>query len=37
VSTSYVVPKVNEPQPVAAGELLLVASGDLRQSANEAF
>lgn len=35
MSTSYVVPIVNEPQPVAAGEVLLIASGDLRQSANE--
>jgi hypothetical protein len=35
VSTSYVVPEVNEPQPVATAEVLLVASGDLRQSANE--
>jgi hypothetical protein len=32
---SYVVPDVYEPQPIAAGEVLLVASGDLRQSANE--
>jgi hypothetical protein len=36
VSTSYVVSEVNEPQPVVAGEELLVASRDLRQSANEA-
>ncbi len=35
MSTSYVVPEVIEPQPVAAGEALLIASGDLRQSANE--
>ena len=35
VSTSYLVPIVDGPQPVAAGEVLLIASGDLRQSANE--
>lgn len=35
MSASYAVPEVNEPQPVAAGEVLLFASGDLRQSANE--
>jgi len=35
MSTSYVVPEVNEPQPVAAGEVLPIASGDLPQSANE--
>ncbi len=35
LSTSYVIPEVHEPQPVAKGEVLLVASGDLRQSANE--
>src|SRR6185437_3742488 len=35
LSTSYVIPEMHEPQPVAKGEVLLVASGDLRQSANE--
>jgi hypothetical protein len=31
----YVVPVVEAPTPVAAREVLLVASGDLRESANE--
>jgi len=35
MDTPYMFPKLIEPQPVAAGEVLLVASGDLRQSANE--
>ena len=35
LSASYLIPEVHEPQPVAKGEVLLVASGDLRQSANE--
>jgi len=37
MSSSYVFPKASEPQPVTAGEVVLIASGDLRQSANEAF
>jgi hypothetical protein len=33
--SSYSVPELDTPTPVAANEVLLVASGDLRQSANE--
>jgi hypothetical protein len=33
--SSYSVPELEVPKPVAANEVLLVASGDLRQSANE--
>jgi hypothetical protein len=33
--SSYSVPELETPKPVAANEVLLVASGDLRQSANE--
>jgi hypothetical protein len=33
--SSYVIPDVYEPVPVAADEVLLVANGDLRQSANK--
>lgn len=32
---SYAMPALEEPAPVAAGEILLVANGDLRQSANK--
>ncbi|MGO9316706.1 MAG: fucose isomerase [Terracidiphilus sp.] len=32
---AYAIPKVVSPKPVAPNEVLLVASGDLRQSANE--
>jgi hypothetical protein len=32
--SSYAVPVLESPTPVASGEVLLVASGDLRQSAN---
>ena len=32
---SYAVPVLESPTPVAPGEILLVASGDLRQSANK--
>lgn len=32
---SYTVPDLEVPKPVAANEVLLAASGDLRQSANE--
>jgi len=32
---SYAIPEVVSPEPVAAGEAVLVANGDLRQSANE--
>lgn len=32
--SSYVIPEVKAPAPVAADEVLLVANGDLRQSAN---
>ena len=32
--SSYAVPVLESPAPVAPGEILLVASGDLRQSAN---
>ncbi len=31
----YAIPEVVAPEPVAANEVLLVANGDLRQSANE--
>jgi len=33
--SSYVVSAVHEPEPVAANEVVLIASGDLRESANE--
>ena len=33
--STYAVPVLEMPAPVAAGEVLLVASGDLRQSANK--
>jgi hypothetical protein len=33
--SSYVIPVVNEPVPVAADEVILIASGDLRESANQ--
>jgi hypothetical protein len=33
--TAYAISEVATPKPVAANEVLLVASGDLRQSANE--
>ena len=33
--SSYAVPVLESPTPVAPGEVLLVASGDLRQSANK--
>src|ERR1019366_3197426 len=32
---TYAIPEVMTPVPVAANEVLLVANGDLRQSANE--
>ncbi len=32
---AYAIPEVASPKPVAPNEVLLVASGDLRQSANE--
>ncbi len=32
---SYAVPDLESPTPITAGEILLVASGDLRQSANK--
>lgn len=35
MTLSYLFPEVNELQPVGPDEVLLVASGDLRQSANE--
>ncbi len=31
----YQIPRLREPRPVAPGQVLLVASGDLRQSANQ--
>ena len=31
---SYVIPEINSPEPVSSNEVLLVANGDLRQSAN---
>jgi hypothetical protein len=33
--SSYAVPVLESPTPVAPGEILLIASGDLRQSANK--
>jgi hypothetical protein len=33
--SAYVVPKIETPAPVKANEVLLIASGDLRQSANQ--
>jgi len=33
--SSYVIPEVQECGPVAANEVILIASGDLRESANE--
>jgi len=33
--SSYVVPEIAEPSPVAANEVILIASGDLRESANQ--
>jgi hypothetical protein len=33
--TTYTVPEIKSAEPVAANEVLLVASGDLRQSANK--
>jgi len=33
--STYVIPKVDEAVPVASNEVLLVANGDLRQSANK--
>ena len=33
--STYAVPVLESPIPVAAGEVLLIASGDLRQSANK--
>jgi hypothetical protein len=33
--SSYRTPVLSEPRPIALGEILLVASGDLRQSANQ--
>ena len=35
MSAAYVIPEFVAPQPVAAGEVILIASGDLRPSANE--
>lgn len=35
MSAAYAIPEVAAPQPVAADEVILVASGDLRASANE--
>jgi len=32
---TYVIPEVEAPARVAAKEILLIASGDLRQSANQ--
>ena len=32
---TYAIPELTSPEPVAANEALLVANGDLRQSANE--
>src|ERR1039458_7895970 len=32
---AYVVPEIEEPTPVTSKEVLLIASGDLRQSANQ--
>jgi hypothetical protein len=36
MSSEYIVPSISEPVPVAANEVVLVASGDLRHSANVA-
>src|SRR5512146_2525492 len=33
--SSYLIPEVSDPTPVKANEVLLIASGDLRQSANK--
>ena len=33
--SAYVIPEIVSPVPVASDEVLLVANGDLRQSANE--
>jgi hypothetical protein len=33
--SSYVLPVVSEPAPIQANEIILIASGDLRESANE--
>lgn len=33
--SSYVLPEVLKPSPVASDEAILVANGDLRQSANQ--
>ena len=33
--SSYAIPEVLKPSPVASGEAILVANGDLRQSANQ--
>jgi hypothetical protein len=33
--SSYVLPAVSEPRPAAANEVILIASGDLRESANQ--
>jgi hypothetical protein len=33
--SSYVFPEIIEPGPIAANEVVLIASGDLRESANE--
>jgi len=33
--SSYSVPAIKRPEPVGPGEVLLIASGDLRQSANK--
>lgn len=33
--SSYVLPTLREPAPVGANEVVLIASGDLRESANE--
>ena len=32
---SYEIPVVTAPEPVAANEVVLIASGDLRESANK--
>ena len=34
--SSYVVPSIVKPEPVSSNEVVLVASGDLRESANQA-
>ena len=33
--TTYTVPDIKAPAAVAKGEVLMIASGDLRQSANQ--